>query len=45
MKILLLINLLKSFYAIEIPNYDSKDKLREKLLLAIFDGAGEFLIA
>jgi len=32
-------------YAIEIPPYDSKDKLREKLLTAIFDGAGEFQIS
>jgi len=32
-------------YAIEIPRYDSKDKLREKLLTAIFDGAGEFQIS
>jgi len=29
---------------LELPQYATKDKLREKLLLAIFDGAGEFQI-
>jgi len=33
-----------STYEIEIPEYDSKEVLREKLLTAIFDGIGGFHI-
>jgi len=33
------------FYEIEIPEYEDKQKIQEKLLTAIFEGAGSFLIA
>jgi len=33
------------FYEIEIPEYEDKQKIREKVLTAIFEGAGAFLIS
>ena len=35
---------LLSSYEIEIPEYDSKDILREKILIAIFEGVDGFYI-